>query len=201
MTRVFQKPVVTTLSLCAALTILSGCNDSFVYQRSVSELNNKAAVMIAQGDAAGAVARLEAARDLMPKEPSLMYNLALAYQANKQPEKATALLAQFIEEFPNDKLAPGALKSLGVMEEAQGDAFLGQARQAKGKNDAAATARWTQQAQDSYQRAESAFSALAERSKTAEERQAVEQHLVGLRKIMNKAAAGELSPLMTSEGG
>lgn len=128
-----------------------------------------------------------------------MYNLALAYQANNQPDKAVAMLTTFLEKFPQDRLATPAMKSLGVLQEAQADALLGKAREAKSKNDAAGQTRFTQASMSAYQQAEQTFSALEARTEGAD-RQAVTRHLVSLRRTMAQTASGKLSPLLTPEG-
>ena len=184
-----------TLALCALALLSTGCNRNFVYQRSVSELNNKATAMIAQGDIAGAIARLESARDLMPQEPSLLYNLALAYEANQQPDKAIALLGEFLEQHPGDPLAPAAMKSLGVLWESQGDALLGKAREAKVRQDAAGVARLSQESLAAYRQAETMFDRLAANTPAGETRQTLDRHLASLRKTIAQVTTGQLSPL------
>ncbi len=71
---------------------LSGCQQNMIYGRAVQDLNIKAQEALAQGDTPKAVSRLEAALDLVPQEPRTRYNLAVAYQQNKNWDKALKLL-------------------------------------------------------------------------------------------------------------
>lgn len=110
--------------LCLMALSLAGCRDSLVYERSVSELNQKASQLIQEGKAAQAVGRLESALDLMPKEPSVRFNLAIAYQANGQWDECIQTLQAFLEQFPNDALKPKVLQSLAVALETKADLAL-----------------------------------------------------------------------------
>lgn len=115
-------PVNLLLVLLVSLFLLGGCKESFVYQRSIAELNQKAQGMIAAGDYKGAIARLESALDLYPDEPTTMHNLAIAYQVDAQHEKALALFEKLLETEGMDK--PTLYKSIGITHEAMGDQVM-----------------------------------------------------------------------------
>ncbi|MBY0449119.1 MAG: tetratricopeptide repeat protein [Cyanobacteria bacterium] len=80
------------LVLALFVLSLSGCKQNMIYGRAVQDLNVKAQEALTQGDTAKAVSRLEAALDLVPDEPRTRYNLAVAYQQNKNWDKAVKLL-------------------------------------------------------------------------------------------------------------
>jgi tetratricopeptide (TPR) repeat protein len=111
-------------SLVLGSTFL-GCKQELVYQRPVSDLNNKAEQLIQQGDYAGALSRLEAAHDLQPKDAKTTQNLATAHQMNGHYDQAIALLTGLIEN-PDLKQA-NVYKLLGITYEAKADALLNEA--------------------------------------------------------------------------
>ncbi|MDH4378340.1 MAG: hypothetical protein QE263_00325 [Vampirovibrionales bacterium] len=128
--------ILVLVSLCGGLVLsITGCGwqelmeqstalngTPFAYRKSVAELNQKAADLLQQGDAAGAVTRLEAARDLAPNDSGILYNLAIATSnwAGSQPEKtpqAIELLEQFAKQHPNDGRFLKVVQSLAVLYE------------------------------------------------------------------------------------
>ena len=136
---------IASISACFCLIVVfTGCGwqelldqstalngTPFAYRKSVAELNQKAADLLQQGDAAGAVSRLEAARDLAPNDAGILYNLAIATSnwAGSQPEKtpqAIGLLEQFIEKNPNDGRFLKAVQSLAVLYEREANRIGGQ---------------------------------------------------------------------------
>jgi tetratricopeptide (TPR) repeat protein len=118
------KPTValSALLMSAVTLFLSGCQTDIIHQRPMAELNQKAQVLMATGDYAGAIARLESAHDLNPNEPKTTYNLALAYQAADKPMLAIPLVADLLDKPPAEAPSIGELKkTLGVLWEARGD--------------------------------------------------------------------------------
>jgi len=107
--------------LCTVALAFTGCAENTIHRKSVSDLSQKAYAMMNAGDYAGSISRLESAADLMPEEGALVYDLAIAYQRNEQPEKAVTTFERFLKTFPNHESVPNALKSLAVVEEALGD--------------------------------------------------------------------------------
>ncbi|MEM0951499.1 MAG: tetratricopeptide repeat protein [Cyanobacteria bacterium P01_H01_bin.74] len=101
----------------------SGCGQSLVYQRPVSELNLKAQQLLEAGDYEGAIARLESAHDLQPDNDKTTYNLATAYQLNNNIDQAIGLFTQLLQK---NTLGQGAEleKSLGIVYEAKADALM-----------------------------------------------------------------------------
>jgi tetratricopeptide (TPR) repeat protein len=111
---------------------LSGCAtppQNIVYKRSVGDLNTKAQQLMESGDTAGAVSRLESARDLDPKEPTTLYNLAIAYQSNQQHDKAVSTFKTLLE-IPGADVAQ-VNRDLGVAFEDWGDTLLNQVADSK----------------------------------------------------------------------
>lgn len=111
------------------LSGLTGCQQDVVYQRSMSELNQKAQAMLASGDVNGAVARLEAAHDLQPDEPNTTFNLAVAYQTQGSYDKAIPLLNQLRDASALDKAQ--IHKTLGITYEAKADQLAAQVKEAE----------------------------------------------------------------------
>lgn len=124
------KSVALALTLMGlSLVPLTGCKQDVVYQRSMSELNQKAQAMLASGDVNGAVARLEAAHDLQPDEPNTAFNLAIAYQTQGNYDKAIPLLNQLKENSGLDKAQ--VYKTLGITYEAKGDQLAAKVKEAE----------------------------------------------------------------------
>jgi predicted Zn-dependent protease len=113
---------IGTLLLCGV--VMTGCSQNAVFTPSVADLNAKAQVLLQQGDAPAAIARLESARDLSPEEPNTLFNLAVAYLTADQPEKAIPLLEKLDHE---QKLTGKKLnQTLGVAYESAADRLAGQ---------------------------------------------------------------------------
>lgn len=127
-------PFLAILLVASALTF-AGCDKSMVYNPSVANLNKKAQELMAQGDAAGAVSRLESARDLNPNEPLTLYNLGIAYATNGQTGKAIVtfeeLLAQ--KKYPSGLSESQVLQSLSISYEALADQLMEKAVQLEEK--------------------------------------------------------------------
>jgi tetratricopeptide (TPR) repeat protein len=114
-----------------------GCRTDVVHQRSLSELNQKAQSLIQAGDYAGAIARLESARDLQPDEPGTTYNLAIAYQATGRYDQAIGLFSQLLEKPDNvgaSGLSPAEVrKAMGITWEAKADKLTADAKSLEGE--------------------------------------------------------------------
>lgn len=118
----FGVLLITTLLLTG---LASGCKRPLVYQRPISELNNKAEQLIQAGDYPGAVARLESAHDLQPNDAKTSQNLATAYHMAGSYDKAISLFTQLLD---NPELEQATLqKFLGISYEAKGDELLAKA--------------------------------------------------------------------------
>jgi tetratricopeptide (TPR) repeat protein len=143
--------------LLVTLTLLGGCQQDVVHQRSMAELNQKAQTMMQSGDVDGAIARLEAAHDLDPNEPNTTHNLAVAYQTKGDYDKAIALFTQLMGKPGMDKAE--LYKALGVTYEAKADQLAGQAKEAldNPKADKVQTQQLDQQAEATYAQALSAY--------------------------------------------
>ena len=117
-----QQPFSFAAGLISVSLLLSGCQADIVHLRPMAELNQRAQAMMAAGDYAGAIARLESAHDLNPSEPNTSYNLALAYQAADKPMQAIPLIADLLERKPSGAPSTGELqKTMGILWEARGD--------------------------------------------------------------------------------
>lgn len=113
--------VMMVLMMGLSCVGLTGCDRPVVHQKSVSQLNQKAAELMQEGDTAGAVARLEAAHDLVPDDGLVQYNLGIAYQGNDEPDKAIKTLTAFVQSHPNDSQARSAVQSIAVIYEQVAD--------------------------------------------------------------------------------
>jgi tetratricopeptide (TPR) repeat protein len=110
--------------------LLTGCQlpenlgdtSTMIHNRSVSDLNVKAKALMEQGDAPGAIARLESAYDLVPA-PETLYNLAVAYQQVGNFDKAVAAFQKLLDAKSSQPLlSPFNLhRSLGIVLEAKAD--------------------------------------------------------------------------------
>jgi len=120
-----KHPIFTFMALGILLSS-SGCQQDVVYQRSLSELNQKAQAMMNAGDYEGAVSRLEAAHDLQPEEPTTTYNLAIAYQMKGDYDKAIATFQQVMDKPGINKAE--VLKGLGISYEAKADKAMTEAK-------------------------------------------------------------------------
>lgn len=145
------KAVLLMGAIVAAGLQLAGCQQNVVYQRSMSELNQKAQAMLASGDVDGAVSRLEAAHDLQPDEPNTAYNLAIAYQTQGSYDKAIPLLRQLVEKPQLDTAQ--VYKTLGITYETKADELAGKAREEteKPKPDQAKAQQMKAESLESYQ--------------------------------------------------
>ncbi len=103
------------LALVLAVLPFTGCQEELAHQKSVAKLNQSAAALIQQGNYAGAVARLESARDLVPNSAPVLYNLSMAYQQAGQVEQSVAGLEQFTHQFGSDERFWPAKQSLAVL--------------------------------------------------------------------------------------
>lgn len=151
MTLSCHKSAVLTVILLVSVLSFTGCKQDVVYQRSMSELNQKAQALLAAGDVDGAVSRLEAAHDLQPDEPNTTFNLAVAYQTQGSYDKAIPLLRQLVEQGALDKSQ--ILKTLGITYEAKADELIGKATEEaeKPKADKAKAQAMRDEATQSYQ--------------------------------------------------
>ncbi len=188
------------LSILCVFVIFSGCaNDSFVYQRSVSELNQKAAQLMRQGDYSGAVGRLESAHDLMPKESSILFNLAIAYKENEELDKSIQAFEEFIKHHENDKKLNDAVLSLGIVLEEKADNLVSKAIEADDKKEKEAREEFIEKSIDYYQRAEKAYRIslskqedLTEGSNSTEE---IQNQIESINKSIEHLKAGKLSEI------
>jgi tetratricopeptide (TPR) repeat protein len=139
--------------LLVVLTLSSGCQKDVVHQRSIAELNQKAQIMMQNGDIDGAIARLEAAHDLEPDEPNTLHNLAIAYQTKGDYDKAITLFTQLMSKPGTDKAE--LYKALGVTYEAKADQLEGQAKEAEAapKADKTKVQQLSQQSEEAYNQA------------------------------------------------
>lgn len=124
-----NKSVITLSLLMMAVTLMSGCSEKVVYNRSVAELNQKAQAMLQQGDAEGAVSRLESASDLYPDEPNTLHNLAIAYQAKGDLDKSIQTFEHLLT-LKDLKDVGKIQKSLGVVYEEKADALYAKSEEA-----------------------------------------------------------------------
>lgn len=108
-------PSATGLALLGLAVLFTGCETDVVHRKSVAQLNQSAAEHMAQGDFAGAVARLESALELAPESDIIRYNLSMAYIQAGQTEKGAESLAAFIKANPTDERAWSARQSLAVV--------------------------------------------------------------------------------------
>jgi tetratricopeptide (TPR) repeat protein len=183
------KPfLLTTLLL---MLLLSGCAKSAVYNPSIADLNQKAQTMLEAGDTQGAVNRLEAARDLNPKEPMTNYNLAIAYEKNSDSEKAIALFKEILESksYPNGVTEIGLKKNLAITLESQADEYTTQAdklREEKKTNEAETL---TQKALENLTQSKTIFEALMANDQPALgnlQKEELKSHLEGLQQQIQK---------------
>ncbi len=190
-----------TLPAFVLVLLLSGCGlagggGDVIHRKSVTELSQKAYELMNAGDYARAIGRLESASDLMPKEGSLLYNLALAYQRNEQPKKAVAKFEQFLERFPDHDQATNALKSLAVIEEDLGDTYVNDAL-ALEDNDAHKKTEKDQYEQlkttavEQYENALQHYKQLGPKLKP-EEQERLREHIATLEKRTQEVSAGNL---------
>jgi tetratricopeptide (TPR) repeat protein len=140
------------------------------YTPSIAELNQKAQAMMTQGDTAGAISRLEAALDLQPNEPNTMHNLAVAYQAGGQHDKAIAMYQQLLEK---KLFKPVEIyQSLGILHEEKADMVWGKAEIAKDDQNPdikKTEAELRQQALDGYRQAIEMYKKSIEAGNTSED--------------------------------
>lgn len=122
----YQQPLLC-LCLGASLMGFFGCDENIVYQRSIAELNQKAQILMAQGDTVSAIGRLESARDLNPDEPITLYNLGIAYQAHGNLDQSIAMFEHLLE-LPDIKTVEqkNVIQSLAVVYEEKADMLIGQ---------------------------------------------------------------------------
>ncbi len=187
------------LFILVVLFMFSGCSQDVVYQRSVSELNQKARQLMLQGDTQGAVSRLESARDLMPGEPSIVYNLAIAYKENGQLDQSIVTFEQFLEQNPSDVLQNNALQSLAVVMEEKADKLLAEAWKQKdegGNKEPEKVQRLSEEGLDYYERAIGVYQKLLqEKDLEAASREEIRLHIANLEESMKKVREGRLEEL------
>lgn len=166
---------------------MSGCSKSAVYNPSIADLNQKAQAMLEAGDTQGAVNRLEAARDLNPKEPMTNYNLAIAYEKNSDSEKAIALFEEILESksYPNGVTEAGLKKNLAITLESQADEYATQAEKLTEQKKANEANALTQKAIDNLEKSKSIFESLMKNNeiKGLDE---IKSHLEGLNQQIEK---------------
>lgn len=116
-----SKSKSVLLPFLVTIALLSGCasNGDVVHQRSMAELNQKAMALMSSGNVDGAIARLESAHDLDPDEPNTIHNLAVAYQARGDYDKAIQMFTLLLKKPGVDQAETN--KSLGITYEARGD--------------------------------------------------------------------------------
>lgn len=166
----FLQPAIAL----AVLASVSGCSmpqsGYTPYTPSIAELNQKAQAMMTQGDTAGAISRLEAALDLQPNEPNTMHNLAVAYQAGGQHDKAIAMYQQLLEK---KLFKPVEIyQSLGILHEEKADMVWGKAEIAKDDQNPdikKTEAELRQQALDGYRQAIEMYKKSIEAGNTSED--------------------------------
>ncbi len=121
MSKFFSAQPIAWILLCL-LFASSGCSENLVYKKSVGELNQRAQTLLAQGDTHGAVSRLESAYELDPSEITTLHNLAIAYQADRQYDKA---LNAYQELLKHPEIPEGNVhRSMGIVYEEMADAAL-----------------------------------------------------------------------------
>lgn len=117
--------LIVTLSFSANT---AGCNqEQMVYQRPVAVLNQKAKQLMDGGQPQDAIGRLESALDLMPGEPTTMFNLGIAYQQAEQYEKALATFDELVKGNPPNKAE--ILKSMGIVYESMADKLIAESQE------------------------------------------------------------------------
>ncbi len=190
-----------TLSMLIFSMAFGGCaNESFVYQRSVSELNQKAAELMEKGDYAGAVGRLESAHDLMPKESSILFNLAVAYQKNDQLDKSIQAFEQFIQMFENDPKINDAVFSLAIVLEGKADKLAKEAIKADSEKEIEVRNALIDESINYYERAEKAYRIMQSRFKKGQVEDArnfeeVEQQLKAIEETLMSLKEGHLEKI------
>jgi tetratricopeptide (TPR) repeat protein len=136
------------LVLVSYALMITGCADKAVYNPSIAGLNQKAQNLMQSGQTDQAIQRLESALDLNPQEVNTRFNLALAYQAKGDLDKAIPLLISLGQQ-------PGTLDInkvhlvLGQVYEAKGDT---QPASKDGQPNPTARLPWYQKAVDSYRK-------------------------------------------------
>lgn len=179
------------------LPMLFGCSQDLVYQRSVSELNQKAHQLMQQGDFQGAVSRLESARDLMPNESSIVYNLAIAYKENGQLDQSIETFEQFLEKFPSVAQKTNAMRSLGVVMEEKADKLLAEAwKQQQGKAKVEVVQQLSEDGLGYYERAIALYEKMLQESALElSEKESIQTHIANLQQSMTKVREGKLEEL------
>jgi pentatricopeptide repeat protein len=117
------------LLLLLGLLTLSACKEDVMHRKAAGILNEKARQLAAAGDVRGAIGRLESAVDLMPGEPVMLNNLAIAYQQNNDYEKALAIFERMLKVGGVDE--GETYRSIGIVHEAIADQKLRQATAAE----------------------------------------------------------------------
>jgi tetratricopeptide (TPR) repeat protein len=184
--------------MAATMTVLilslSGCQQmqqqDIAHQRSMAELNQKAQAMLQSGDVNGAVARLESAHDLSPDEPNTSYNLAVAYQAQGNYDKALEMFQQ-VQDKPGLNKAE-IQKSIAITLEARADKTSDEAKKLEDgpKPDAAKIAPLKQSATQDYQQAIEFYKQALPGLKNAQDQQAVQTQITALEaRLQGKGAA------------
>jgi tetratricopeptide (TPR) repeat protein len=119
-----RRPVWQLLGivwLAGHMVAMTGCGEKSVHNPSIAALNQKAQMLIQGGQVDLAIQRLDVALDLNPDEPITRFNLAVAYQAQNNFDKAITVLEGLLAK-PNG-LDPNKLHLvLGQVYEAKGDA-------------------------------------------------------------------------------
>lgn len=116
-------PLIMLSAVISLSVLLTGCDETMVYKRAVSDLNVNAKALSASGDYRGAIGRLESALDLLPGDVPTRYNLAIAYQANGDHDKSLAYFDGLLEEDTEIEDAP-LLKAKGIVFETIGDGIM-----------------------------------------------------------------------------
>ncbi len=103
------------------LLMVSGCKpEAIIDQMTAAKANESAQKLMQSGNTTGAITVLETAHTTNPTEPNTQYNLAVAYQAHGDEDKAISLLTQLLDQ-PQGLDVSEIAKTLGIAYEAKGD--------------------------------------------------------------------------------
>jgi tetratricopeptide (TPR) repeat protein len=147
----------------------AGCSQKAVYNRSIADLNQKAQQLLQQGDAAGAVSRLESALDLNPEEPLTLHNLAIAYEAKGDYDRSIQSFEKLLtlKSLGSGLDAKRIKQSLAVVYESKADKLMSEADEAtenKTPETDAKTAALKEEALGGYRKALDTYDSLLRES-------------------------------------
>jgi len=112
-----MKKILLILTILVIAVISTACINNF----AVQELNNKAKILMENGDYEGAINRLEASMDLDSTIFETHYNLGVAYIKAKKYDKAIDILTKAIK-MKSD--IPDLYYSLGVAQDSYAQELL-----------------------------------------------------------------------------